>query len=408
MRIILVLDWSYVNGGQAKVAIDSAFALQARGHQPILFSAVGPPDPTLLLAGIPVICLNQPELLADPSKVAAAWRGIDNRAAARALHRLLQAQPKGESIIHVHGWAKALSPSIAGPIRASGLPVLYTMHEYFLLCPNGGFYNYRAHAHCPLTPLSPGCLATQCDSRTYGFKLWRSARLAAARYLHRLPTTLRDVAYFHPFQRTIIERHLPKSTRLHEIANPIEVEPLGEKPDPARGDILFLGRLSEEKGVFLYADAMRRAGLVPVFVGDGPAMAPLKARYPEARFLGWHDGAGVRRRLREARALAFPSLWYEGQPLTVLESLAVGTPVIASDGSAGRESVMDGITGLWFRHGDADDLARAIRHMMRDETVTEMSSEAYRRYWANPYSLSRHCDRLEAVYANLLADYSAG
>jgi glycosyltransferase involved in cell wall biosynthesis len=408
MRVILVLDWSYVNGGQAKVAIDSALALKARGHEPILFSAVGPPDPALARADIPVICLDQPELLADPNKASAAWRGIDNRAAARALHALLKVQPRGQTVIHVHGWAKALSPSIAGPIRASGLPVLYTMHEYFLLCPNGGFYNYRAHVHCPLPPLSTACLATHCDSRTYGFKLWRSARLAAARYIHRLPATLRDIAYFHPFQRAIIEKHLPKSTRLHEIANPIEVEPLGEKPAPTAGEIIFLGRLSEEKGVFLYADAMRRAGLQPVFVGDGPAMAPLKARYPEARFLGWHDGPGVRRRLREARALAFPSLWYEGQPLTVLESLAVGTPVIASDGSAGRESVIDGVTGLWFRHGDPEDLARAMRHLMREEAAIAMSHEAYRRYWANPFSLERHCDRLEAVYSGMIEAHSAG
>ncbi|PPD16573.1 MAG: glycosyl transferase family 1 [Methylobacterium sp.] len=403
MRVILVLDWAHVNGGQAKVALDSALALKARGHEPMVFAAVGPIDPALEQAGIPVHCLEQSELLADPNKLAAAWRGIDNRAAARALHAVLQAQPRGETVVHVHGWAKALSASIAGPIRASRLPVLYTMHEYFLLCPNGGFYNYRGHHHCPLTPLSVQCLATQCDSRSYIWKMWRTARLATAKYGHRLPQAMADIAYFHPFQRAIIERHVPKTARLHEIANPIEAEPLGLKADGAAGEIIFLGRLAEEKGVFLYAAAMRKAGLAPVFVGDGPAVPQLKARFPDARFLGWHDAKGVRKRLREARALVFPSLWYEGQPLTVLESLSLGTPVIASDGCAGRESVRDGETGLWFRHMDEDDLARAIGVLTRDEVARAMSEAAYRHYWAAPFSLERHCARLEEVYGAMLA-----
>jgi glycosyltransferase involved in cell wall biosynthesis len=403
MRVILIVDWCFVNGGQAKVALDSALALKSAGHEVVLFSAVGPADPALAAAGIEVHCINQPEFVGDPSRIAAAWRAIDNHAAARALHRLLQAQPREGTLIHVHGWHKALSAAIAGPIRVSKLPVLYTMHEYFLLCPNGGFYHYGTHEHCHLKPLSAACLTTNCDTRGWGFKLWRAARLAAAKHWHGLPRVLADIAYFHPFQRAIIEKHLPVSTRLHEIANPIEVEALGPKAGPASGEIIFVGRLAEEKGVFLYAEAMRRAGHAPVFVGDGPAGAPLKARYPEAKFLGWHDASGVRQRLRAARALVFPSLWYEGQPLTVLESLALGTPVIASDGSAGRESVRDGETGLWFRHGDAEDLARAIRAFGNDELVQAMSHAAYRCYWAEPFTLERHRKRLEEVYAGLIA-----
>lgn len=403
MRIVIVLDVAHVNGGQAKVAIDSALGLKARGHEIVYFAAVGPVAPELEAAGIEVHCLGQSELVKDGSKAAAALRGIHNGVVARALGRVLESQPRGETIIHVHGWAKALSSSIGWPIAASGLPVLYTMHEYYLLCPNGGFYNYQSHRHCPLDPLSMACLSTHCDTRPYYFKLWRATRTAVSKHVHRLPRAMRDIAYFHPFQRAIIETHLPEGARLHEIPNPVEVEALGEKENPASGEIVFVGRVSTEKGVMLYAEAARMAGLTPVFVGDGPQAEEIRARFPEARMLGWHDARGVRERLRAARAIVFPSLWYEGQPLTVLESLALGTPVIVGDGNAGRESVVDGESGLWFRQADAADLARALTEMQDDARVAALSRGAYRRYWAAPLTLERHCARLEEVYAGLIA-----
>jgi glycosyltransferase involved in cell wall biosynthesis len=277
------------------------------------------------------------------------------------------------------------------------------MHEYFLLCPNGGFYNYVRHQHCALQPLSAACLTTPCDARSNLHKAWRSVRTGVMKHAHRLPAAMTDIAYFHGYQRKVIEPHLPKGARLHEIANPIEAEDLGPKADAATGEIIFLGRISMEKGIFVFAEAARLAGIIPVFVGDGPLAGELRRRYPEAKSVGWQDAAGVRRHLRGARALVFPSLWHEGQPLTVLEALAMGTPVIAADGCAARDSVVDDENGLWFRQADPVDLARALRAMSDDATVRRLSEGAYRRYWAAPLSLERHCRRLEEVYSGLIA-----
>lgn len=408
MKIVIILDQANINGGQAKVALDSALGLKARGHEPIVFAASGPVMPALTAAGVEVVCLGQHEFVSDPNRKAAALRGLWNREAETALDALLARLPRGETVIHLHGYAKALSCSVVRAIAKSGLPVLYTMHEYFMLCPNGGFYNYREHHHCTLKPLSVACWTTHCDSRSYGFKLWRGARGIVQNTIGNLPGTLTDIAYFHGYQRSIIEPHLPKTTRLYEVANPIEADDLGPKADPTSGDMLFLGRLSTEKGCPLFAEAAAKAGVTPAFVGDGPAAAELKAKYPNAKFHGWADVEGVRKALRAARCLVFPSLWHEGQPLTVLESLAMGTPVVAGDGSAGRESVVDGETGLWFRQADVDDLAAKLTLMKDDARVTAMSNAAYARYWANPYSLDRHLNRIEDVYAELLVRKSVG
>ena len=123
----------------------------------------------------------------------------------------------------------------------------------------------------------------------------------------------------------------------------MHAEDLGPKTNAASGDLIFVGRLSPEKGAALFAEAANRAGLSPTFIGDGPIADELKARYPKARFLGWLPPDEVRRHMRAARALIFPSLWYEGQPLTVLEAKAMGTPVVVSDICAGREEIEDGV-----------------------------------------------------------------
>ncbi len=176
LNVVIVLDHASLTGGQAKVAFDSAYGLKARGHNPILFTAAGPIEPRLTAEGIEVHCLGQSDLVGSASRASAALQGVWNAPAARALGDLLGKLPGKDTVVHVHGWAKALSPSIARPIVASGLPTVYTMHEFFLHCPNGGFYNHRAGEICTLKPISGACVATNCDSRHYAHKLWRVAR----------------------------------------------------------------------------------------------------------------------------------------------------------------------------------------------------------------------------------------
>ncbi|MEA2842074.1 MAG: hypothetical protein QOF41_3404 [Methylobacteriaceae bacterium] len=403
LTIVLCLDHAFVSGGQAKVAFDSAIGLKQAGHRPIVFAAAGPVDPALTAAGVEVVCLGQSDLLGNPSRIAAAVQGTWNKPAADELGRLLASLPADRSIVHVHGWAKALSPSIAKPIAKSDLPAVYTIHEYFLFCPNGGFYNYQQGHACPLEPLSAACWATHCDSRNYPRKLWRNARLTLAREVAHLPDVFTDYIAISRFQVDVIGQRLPTGSRLHLVSNPIDVPDLGPKTSPAHGEVIFVGRISAEKGPLLFAEAARRAGIIPTYVGDGPAAAELRAKYPEARLLGWQSGSAVREAIRAARALVFPSLWYEGQPLTVLEAKGLGTPVIVSNGCAGREEIEDGVSGLWFKGGDAGDLARALDQIRDDGLIRRLSAGAYESFWSDPPTLARHIGRITAVYEAMLA-----
>ena len=407
LTIAIVLDHASVTGGQAMVAFDSARGLKAAGHRPIVFAAAGPVDPALAASGVEVVCLGQYDILADPSRLRAATRGLWNRPAARALAGFLEGLPRGRALVHVHGWAKALSPAIAGPIARSGLPAVATLHEYFLFCPNGGFFDYPANRQCPLEPMSLSCVTRNCDSRSYAQKLWRCARHAAMRDIANLPAAFADYILISKFQRAIVAARLPPAARLHQVSNPVDVADPGAKREPASGDFLFVGRIAREKGPLLFAEAARRAGIAPVFVGDGPIAGELSAAYPEARILGWKPKAEVLAAMRAARALVFPSLWYEGQPLTVMEAKAMGTPVVVSDGCAGREAIEDGVAGFWFANGDADSLAAALTRLKDDALAAELSNGAYRSFWSNPPTLRRHVEAVLGVYDCALAHAAA-
>ncbi|MGO9007001.1 MAG: glycosyltransferase family 4 protein [Beijerinckiaceae bacterium] len=402
ITIVLCLDHAFVSGGQAKVAIDSAIGLKRAGMRPILFAAAGPVAEILRTEGIETVCLGQNDLLGNPSRAKAAIQGIWNARAAAALSDLLAGLPKANTIVHVHGWAKALSAAIALPIAASGLPAVYTIHEYFLFCPNGGFYNYPESHICKLRPLSLACWGTHCDQRNYGRKLWRNTRLLMAQSCAHFPDIFSDFVTISDFQRKIVAPFLPEHAKLHRLSNPVLVEDRGPKADPLAGDIIFVGRLSPEKGAFLFAEAARKIGHVPIFVGDGPIRAELAARYPEARMRGWQPAEVVQALMRGARALVFPSLWYEGQPLTILEAKALGVPVIVADTCAGRDEVENEVTGLWFKGGDAEDLARALLRLKEDELVRRMSAAAYAAYWTRPPTLAHHVEELVSIYRGML------
>jgi glycosyltransferase involved in cell wall biosynthesis len=402
LTVVICVDHAATTGGQAKVAADSAIGLKRQGHRPILFAAAGPIAPELDAAGVEVVCLGQDDLHGNASRMAAAVQGTWNFEAAAALGKLLGGLPRDKTIVHVHGWANALSAAIAMPIRASGLPAIYTFHEYSLFCPSGGFYNYPKSEICHLEPLSAACWLSQCNPWSYGRKLWKNTRLLVARKGAHLPEAFSDFITISDFQRDIVTPLLPRGVRLHRLSNPVSVADLGPKSDPLSGDILFVGRISLEKGPLLFAEAARKIGMIPTFIGDGPSTPDLVAKYPEAKLLGWKSGKELRDLMRASRALVFPSLWYEGQPLIVLEAKALGVPVIVADTCAGRDEVEDGVSGLWFKGGDADDLACALVELRDAAKVAAMSAAAYRAYWAKPRTLERHADGLVSIYHGML------
>lgn len=402
LNIIIVNDFAHINGGAAAVALSSAIALSRLGHRVSLLSGVGPVMPDLIKAGVDVVCLDQPEIASDPGRLRAGVRGLWNKAAGRAMSDLLAEFDPKNSVVHVHGWTKCLSSSVIRATVERQFPVVLTIHDYFLACPNGGFYNYQKNKICQLTPLTGPCILSRCDKHSYARKLWRTARQIVQIESGLIPRRLRHFIAISEFSLDVIKSYLPEQARIHRIPNPIDMEMAEPVRCEQNKSMVQIGRLSPEKGILLFAAAAGEAGITPVFLGDGPCRSQLEQQFPEAIITGWLPREQVNNQLRWARALVFPSLWHETQGMVVLEAAAVGVPAIVADTCAARDLVSDGVTGLWFKGGDVNDLVKKI-HLIKDNTLAgKLGRAAYDKYWSDPPTMPRHIDRLLSVYDEML------
>ncbi len=397
LTVVVLNDFCHVQGGASKVAVDESLSLTRSGTNVIFLGAVGPVCAELRRSAVAVECLGQSELLDFARHPGVALQALWNFKAARRARAILQALPRDNTIVHVHGYTTALSTSPVRMARRLGFPVVCTLHDFFAACPNGAFFDYLAEKPCLRRPLSRQCVAARCDKRRYAHKLFRVLRSWLQRHAGRFPDAIEDYIALSNQSGALLAPYLPRQARLHHLPNLADVVPQPSVAAAKSRAILYIGRLDIEKGVRLLAEVSHRLGIAIVFVGDGPLRPELEA-IPGVSVTGWLGRDEVRRHLDQARCLVFPSLWYETYGLTVSEAAARGIPAIVSDISAAAERVRDGVTGWRFRSGDAGDLARCLRLIEDDAVVAAAGDAAYRAFWSDAETPDVHAKKLMGIY----------
>lgn len=403
LNVVVVSDFAHAEGGNSAVALSSAIGLADAGHRVTLLSAVPPIDPAVEKSLFRVVCTGQQAIADDPQRMRALIQGLWNKTAGRTTAKVLSALDPQQTVVHVHGWTKALSSSVIRTALSQKFKVLCTLHDYFSACPNGSFFNYPSNKVCELQPLSWACITSQCDRRHYGHKLWRVARQLVQIRFGGMPRKIRHFIIVSEFSGRVLGPFFPEGSHIYHVKNPVLASYEDRVDARLNSAYLMVGRIEQEKGPHIFAEAAQMTGCEAVFVGDGEKREDITRLLPSARVTGWLPRNGVQAELSKARALVFPSLWYETDGLTAVEAAAHGIPVIVSDTSAARESVIDGVTGLWFRAGDEQDLAEKMVALQDDDLVKRMGRAAHERYWSNPRSLNRHIKELEETYDKVLA-----
>jgi len=399
MRILQVNKFFYVRGGSERYYFDLCDLLKARGHDVAHFSMKDDRNLPSEQAPYFVASVDLNACKGIGPRARAAARILYSGEAKRNIGRLIDTWRP--DVIHFHNITRQLSPSIVDAARARRVPMVQTVHDFFLLCP----------AH---TLFLDGTICEACKGSAFwhavagrcidGY-LASSAFGALEYYLHGL------LGLYKKVDRLIAPSLFLKSkiSAIGWVGDKVEhlpyFVPLGpDYSDRNEGYALFAGRMTEEKGVETLLDAAALCKEIEfVLAGEGPKLEAYK-RYARSlglanvRFAGYARGEALERLMAGACCVVVPSLWYENLPLTIMEAFARGKPVVAADSGGIPELVRDGKTGYLFERGVPVALAEAVGRIVSDDAQRVRMGRRAREMAGMEYSPAEHYRRLLSIY----------
>ena len=378
MNILVVHNTYQQKGGEDSVVEEELNLLRSRGHEVELFQ-------------------RHNDSIHRMSRLKTAVQTVWSTQASREFETLLQSLKP--DVVHAHNTFALVSPSIYWVADRMHIPVVQTLHNFRLLCPQATFL--RRGAVCedclgkvPWRGAIRGCYR---DSKL------QSTVLAGMVTLHRAIGTwenkvTRYIALNDFCREKFIEGGLP-AERILIKPNFVDFEaPVAR----SRAGFLFVGRLSSEKGVNVLVDAAKICGTSTIRVAGSGPQASVLANVAGVTPLGALSGDSIRAEMSQAVALILPSIWYECFPRTLVEAFASNLPVIASRLGSLPELVNDGVTGILFDPGNANDLAQkldwALQHPLE---MAKMGRNARARYEAE-FTAERNYQQLMAIYADAI------
>jgi glycosyltransferase involved in cell wall biosynthesis len=376
-HVVLITDLSVERDGATAIAFAAMRMLRKNGIQVTYVCGDDGENSELEAMGVRLVAVGGLEIGAA-KPVNAVFAGLYNASAARVLRSVIE-EVDGEGVIyHVHNWSKILSPSIFRALAGVSERLLISTHDYFLACPNGGYFNFKTRSPCELVPLSLKCIGTNCDRRSYAEKLWRVVRAMMRRglldFAGRTPTVL-------PVHDRMVEQLIRGGISEHSITvlrNPVTPWSESRVPVEKNKKFLFVGRLDHDKGAHLLAQAARDAGVPLQMVGDGPLRPFLEHTYPEVEQMGWQSRERVATIAKSARAVVMPTGSRETFGLVAFEALSSGIPVIISKFAATSDEIVQHNVGFACDPYDSSALTAALRTMAAsDDQVFSMSARAW-------------------------------
>ena len=406
MRILYCNKYNFRFSGTEAYVFDAMELMRARGHQAALFSMADPRGQATQYDQhfVPLVDFKSAGCgLSQRVKLAA--NAIYSREARRRLKKMIV--EFSSDVAHVRNIYHHLSPSILWELKAQGVPVVYHLNDFKLLCPS---YNMVAKGHA-------------CE-RCRGGKFWHVLTegcydgprgpklvLAAEAYVHRwLRTYEKCVDCFLAPSEFVKDKLIENGWD----AKKIEVLPHFQKLPPRApiepawdAPILYFGRLSAEKGVSDLLQAMRLLpGLRLKIAGDGPQRRELESLacqlgLANTEFVGHVQGQELDTLIASACCTVLPSRAYETLGKSILESYAQSRPVVASDLGSRRELVREGKTGLLFPVGNVERLASAISFLAENPWQAAAMGAAGREFVRNHHSPETHYAALIRLYERL-------
>jgi glycosyltransferase involved in cell wall biosynthesis len=383
MRILLLHNHYQQGGGEDVVVEREKALLENKGYDVRLLTA-----DNSTIAGI-------------GSQFSAACSSIFSRSSRDRIQ--IEISSFRPDVVHVHNFFPLLSPSVYYACRDTGVPVVQTLHNFRTMCSSALLFREgRVCEDCIGRSMPWPAVRHRC----YRGSVAGSGVLAAMIAVHRLLGTWKGkigayIALTQFAMQKFVEGGLPRDK--------LFVKPNFVYPQPERGRrsgsyALFVGRLATEKGIKTLLAAWRTLPQDRVLkvVGDGPLSKEVLIaceQHGNIECLGRQSKGAVNDLMDSAAFLVFPSEWYEGFPLVIVEALAKGLPVIASNLGSAAELVAHGKTGLLFPPGKATELANAAQWAFSHDSEMAHMSDAARAEFESKYTADHNYAQLMQIYS---------
>ena len=402
MKVLMVQTFHYRRGGDSTHMLNLSELLAENGHEVVHFAMKHPRNLPSPHSGYFSSEIDFPSLLESGSPASACkvlTKSIYNGEARKNIARL--ADDTKPDIAHFHNIHGHLTTSIIEPLRKRGIPIVWTCHDYRLVCPNTSF-------------LSRGEVCERClPTRYWNAPLQRckkgslpaSVVAMLTSYWERMTGVPRRVDRFITPSRFLREKMIEGRIDGDKITAMPNFTDLDIRSDAEEGDyFIYTGRLSHEKGIdILIRAAGSIEGVKLLLVGEGPVEEELKReaeKYGNSRveFTGFLSGEDFERTVAGARFIVLPSRWYENLPFSIMEAMAAGKPIVATDIGGIPEMVDDGETGLLFPIGDEEALRGCLARMNSDPELRREMGRRGREKAARFYGRDRHYESIMEVY----------
>ncbi len=404
MNILQINKYHYIKGGSDRVYFNTSNLLGSYGHQifsfstldinnaPNLFSEYFVPAVDNRKAGILQKALNTRNYLYDKD-------------ASRNLERLIEKYKP--DVAHLHLFYGGLSASILRTLKKKGVPVIHTVHDYRLLCPAYTFLD------------SANSICEKCKNRSYyqcavnrcmDDNFFYSSMLSLEAYIRKyFIDPIEYIDHFIFVSKFALEKHIQfdrrysgKSSHLYNFTD----FKSGNQRTSGKKYFLYYGRLAKEKGLSTLLNAAATLNIELIIAGTGPLEDQVREyanKNKSIHFVGYKSGEELTNLIRNAYFVIVPSEWYENNPMTVIESYALGKPVIGARIGGIPEIVTENKTGFLFDSRNIDDLIRTIKNANSIDLpeYQEMSSNA-RLFASENFSPESHYLRLKEIYTGVI------
>ncbi len=412
MKILNANKFYWFVGGSERYFFDLSNLLNSRGHEVIPFSMQDSriretPYSDYFVSNLDYGQISLLNLLRmGPKIVGKMVYSFESR---KKIGELIKATKP--DIAHIHMIDHQISPSILDVLKREGIPMIQTLHQYKLICPNYKLYIGRKREICERC--KGGRYYNTVVHRCLKNSILGSSLASFAMYVHKI---------FKLYEKNIDTFIVPSRFAKDKMVEfgidpkkliflPYMVDTKYFSPNYSHsGYILYFGRLAEEKGIFTLLQAMKNFPDVPLYIAGGGKLESALKKFVEqqgmdnVKFIGYKTGKNLTSLIRAAQFVVVPSEWYETFGLTIVESFACGKPVIGSD-IGGITELISQETGLLFQPGNPEDLAEKIKYFLSHPSFLNEIGKNARRFIEKCFSPDKHFEKIMDLYKRVLAKY---